>query len=508
MMPTYPEPFWRDSVPFDQYDPLDKDIEADVVIVGGGITGITTGYLLQQEGMNVVILEASQILNGTTAHTTAKITAQHNIIYNEFMNHFGKEKARDYYEANMQAKAFIQDLIEKHDIDCDFKEQDAVIYATSNQSRMDLETEWDAYEKLGIDSEFLEDIPLPIDHVKGALVMKNQAQFHPLKYLKHLVDDFIKRGGKIYEKTTAVDVQEEARPKVITKPGYKAAAQYVISASHFPFYDFKGAYYSRMYASRSYVIGVKTREKFPGGMYLSADEPTRSLRTATYKGEEIVIVAGENHKTGHDTDTIKHYEALQDFANQKLGIKEFLYRWSAQDLTTLDKVPYIGRITANEPSILIATGFRKWGMTTSTVAAQLVTDIILRKDNPFEELYSPSRFKADPGLRRFVSQNLDVAGHFIKGKVGMKSKSTEDLENGEGAVVKIDGERAGAYKDENGKLYVVNTTCTHMGCELEWNSGEHTWDCPCHGSRFSIEGDIIEGPAERPLSQIDVDDGA
>ncbi|WP_044162549.1 FAD-dependent oxidoreductase [Virgibacillus sp. MSP4-1] len=505
-MPSFPEPFWKDSVEFDHFDSLDKDTEADVVIVGGGITGITTGYLLQKEGMKVVILEASNILNGTTGHTTAKITAQHDIIYDELIQHFGLDKAHDYYEANMRAKTFMEDTIKEHDIDCDYKEQDAIIYATSDQTQMNLETEWKAYEQLGIERDFLDDVPLPID-VKGALVMKNQAQFHPIKYLKHLVDDFLQNGGTIYEKTTAVDVQEEARPKVITRPGHKVAAQYVISASHFPFYDFKGGYFSRMYASRSYVLGIKANKEFPGGMYLSADQPTRSLRSASYNGEEMIIVGGESHKTGHGTNTMKHYEALQDFANRTFGIQEFLYRWSAQDLTTLDKVPYIGRFKSNEPNILIATGFRKWGMTTSTAAAQLLADIILKKDNPSEELYRPSRFKADPSLRKFVSQNLGVAGHFVKGKVGMTSKSIDDLNPEEGAVVKVDGERAGAYKDKNGKLYVVNTTCTHMGCELEWNNGEHTWDCPCHGSRFSIEGDVIEGPAERPLSQLDVEEG-
>ncbi|MRG86308.1 FAD-dependent oxidoreductase [Salinibacillus xinjiangensis] len=504
-MPTFPEPYWRDSVEFESFEPLEEDIEADAVVVGGGITGITTAYLLQKEGMNVVILEASNILNGTTGHTTAKLTAQHDVIYDEFISHLGKEKARLYYEANMDAKKFVQDTIEEHGIDCDFKEQEAIIYATSQQSLANLENEWNAYKKLGIDSDFVDSIPVDIEDVKGALVMKNQAQFHPLKYLKHLVDDFLQRGGKIYEKTTAVDILEEARPRVMTRNGKKATCHYVISCSHFPFYDFKGAYFSRMYADRSYVIGIKANKEYPGGMYLSADQPTRSLRSATINGEEMIIVGGEGHKTGHATNTMKHYEALQQFANQTFGIKEFLYRWSAQDLTTLDKVPYIGHITSNDPSILVATGFRKWGMTTSTVASLLMSDMILKKDNPYMELYDPARFNADPSVRKFVSQNLDVAGHFVKGKVGLKSKAIDDIQEGEGAVVKIDGNRAGAYKDQNGKLYVVDTTCTHMGCELEWNNGEHTWDCPCHGSRFSIEGEVVEGPAETPLPKIDVD---
>jgi glycine/D-amino acid oxidase-like deaminating enzyme/nitrite reductase/ring-hydroxylating ferredoxin subunit len=504
-MPKYPESYWRATVELPAFETLKEDSKADIVIVGGGITGITTGYLLQKEGFNVVILEAGRILNGTTGHTTAKITAQHDIIYDEYINHLGKEHARLYYEANMEALEFIKKTIEENNIECDFTIQDAIIYSTSEFTLDQLQTEAKAYEKLGIDFDFLDELPLNIE-IKGALVMKNQAQFHPLLYLKHLVDDFIQRGGKIYENTTAIDVLEEFKPSVITREGLHVTADYVISCSHFPFYDFKGGYFARMYADRSYVIGVKTKEPYPGGMYLSADQPTRSLRSVTIDGEEIVLVGGESHKTGHDKNTMKHYEALEQFAKETLGIEKFLYRWSAQDLTTLDKLPYIGHITSNEPNIFVATGFRKWGMTTSTVAGLLLKDLIMKKPNSFAKVYDPSRFHADPSIRQFIGQNLDVAGHFIKGKIFLPNQNASHLKPGEGAIVRINGKRAGAYKDEEGKFHIVDTTCTHMGCELEWNNGEHTWDCPCHGSRFSIDGDVIEGPAERPLDKINVEE--
>jgi Rieske Fe-S protein len=234
-------------------------------------------------------------------------------------------------------------------------------------------------------------------------------------------------------------------------------------------------------------------------MYISADSPTRSIRYTPIDGENLIIIGGENHKTGQGIDTIKHFEALEAFAEDVFGIKKYDYRWSAQDLVTLDKVPYIGPITSEREHILVATGFKKWGMTTGTVAGRLLADYVLNNENPYKELYSPSRFHADPDLQSLVSTNVDVAKHLIKGKLEIVPGDPDDLTDGEGSVVMYNGQRAGAYKDENGKLYIVDTTCTHLGCECEWNHAEKTWDCPCHGSRYAYSGDVIEGPAKKAL---------
>mgnify|MGYP001264845794 CR=1 FL=1 len=363
-MPAYPKSLWRDTVDLPSFESLKVDMKTDVVVVGGGITGITTAYLLQKEGFEVVLLEAGKVLNGTTGHTTAKITAQHDIIYDEFISHLGLIDAHRYYEANMKAIEFIEKIVTENNIECDFKKQDAIIYAATPESMQRLEMERDAYEKLEIEYEWLNDIPFDIE-VKGALAMKNQAQFHPLLYLKHLLQAFVDNGGKVFENTTAVDVKEELKPKVVTLKGNLIECHYVISASHFPFYEFKGGYFARFKVERSYLIGMKMKDTFPGGMYISADDPIRSLRSAHIDGEEIVLIGGENHKTGHESDTMKHYEALERFAKSNFTVEEFKYRWSAQDLTTLDKLPYIGHITSNDSSILVAAGYRKWGMTSS-----------------------------------------------------------------------------------------------------------------------------------------------
>ena len=501
-MPQFPEPFWREiSLP--PFEKLTENLTVDVAIVGGGITGITAGYLLRKEGLKVAILEAGTILNGTTGHTTAKITAQHGLIYDELIQHFGEEKARLYYQSADNALNFVKKTIQEKSIDCDFSEEDAFIYSITDEYASKIQKEADAYQTLGINGSLLTSIPFDIP-VKNALMMKGQAQFHPLKYLKQLVLDFIEAGGLIFEQTTATDIEEGDDPKIITREGHRVSCKYVISASHFPFFDGMGLYFTRMYAERSYIIGVKTKKPYPGGMYISADDPTRSLRYTPVNGEPLVLIGGENHKTGQGPDTMLHYLALEAFAEKTLGIEEYVYRWSAQDLITLDKVPYIGPVTADKPNILVATGYRKWGMTNGTTAAMLLTDIILKKENPYRDLFSPSRFKkADPDIKKFISFNANVAGHLLKGKLEFVPKDPSDLQNDEGSVVMVNGKRAGAYKDPEGKLHIVDTTCTHLGCECEWNHGERTWDCPCHGSRYSYDGEVLNGPTEKPLRKIE-----
>jgi glycine/D-amino acid oxidase-like deaminating enzyme/nitrite reductase/ring-hydroxylating ferredoxin subunit len=501
-LPQFPEPYWRKSANLPSFQKLTGDTEADVVIVGGGITGITAAYLLVKEGLQVTLLEAGSILNGTTGHTTAKITAQHGLIYDELISHFGKEKAKLYYQASMDALSFIKTTVKDQQIECDLNEEDAYLYTNSSNYTQKIINELKAYEKLGIEGEFLSEIPIPVK-MKAAIVMKKQAQFHPLKYLSKLVEYLSQNGCSIYENTTAVDIEKGERPVVTTRDDHKITCRNVIISSHFPFFDKTGAFFARMYAERSYVLGVKTEKEFPGGMYINAEQPTRSLRYAEMDGEKLVLFGGESHKTGHAMNTIKLYESLAEFAQETFGIKEIPYRWSAQDLITLDKIPYIGPITANNPNIYVATGYRKWGMTNGTTAAMLITDLILKKENRYEELFTPSRFNADPSLRKVVTQNLQVAKDLIEGKLELPAKYPEELGTDEGAAVTVNGKRAGAYKDEEGKLYIVDTTCRHMGCELEWNNGERTWDCPCHGSRYSYKGEVVEGPAEVPLKQIE-----
>jgi glycine/D-amino acid oxidase-like deaminating enzyme/nitrite reductase/ring-hydroxylating ferredoxin subunit len=500
-LPQFPEPYWRSSVSLPTFPKLTADIDAEVAIVGGGITGLTSAYLLAKAGVKVAVIDAGNILNGTTGHTTAKITAQHGLIYDELINTLGFEAAKLYYQANSEALQFMRNLVKEENIDCELTNQDAYVYTNSDEYTSQLQNEYQAYEKLGIESDYTTSIEMPFK-IKSAIIMKNQAQFHPLKYLLHLTNKITELGGKIFELTTAIDIENGNEPKVLTKNGFSISCRQMIIASHFPFEDKLGFYFARMYASRSYVIAAKTQKEFPGGMYINAEKPTRSLRYTNINGEQLVLFIGENHRTGIGESMIQHYEALEAFAEETFGVKEILYRWSTQDLKTLDKVPYIGRLTENNQNIFVATGFRGWGMTHGTVASLLITDLILGNSNRYEEIYSPQRFHADPDIKKFISYNADVAKHLIKGKLEISSVDPDYLTPDEGSVVMINGQRAGAYKDTEGQLHIVDTTCTHMGCELVWNTGERSWDCPCHGSRFSYLGDVLEGPAEKPLKKI------
>ncbi|SEA73743.1 Glycine/D-amino acid oxidase [Thalassobacillus cyri] len=499
-----PEPLWREDTKLKKFDPLEKDATAEVVIVGGGITGITTAYLLAKEGRDVALLEGSELLNGTTGHTTAKITAQHDLIYYELMQHFGKEGALAYYKANDEALRFIRGTVKQNQIDCNLQTEDACIYSTTDNYTRKLDKEYQAYQELGIPCEYKNEVSIDVD-VQQALYMKDQSHFHPLKYLSFLLDEFIKNGGKVYENTVAVDVERDPELCVVTKDGHRVSCDNIVSCSHFPFYDGTGFYFARMHADRSYVVAIEPEQEYAGGMYLSVDQPVRSVRKSSYEGKEILLIGGESHRTGEGVDTDFHYRALEEFASETFGIKKKLFQWSAQDLFTLDKVPYIGQITKNKDHIYVATGYKKWGMTSGTAAALLLRDQITGKKNPYTELFSPSRFQADPSLKKFFSNNLNVASHLLEGKSERVGFSHEALKKGEGGVIQYNGERAGAYKDEDGQVYLVDTTCTHMGCEVEWNSGEHSWDCPCHGSRFSIEGDVMEGPAKQPLKRLSID---
>lgn len=502
-IPQFPEPYWRDGVDFPEFKQLDGDLETDVVIVGGGITGITAAYLLVKEGVKVALIDAGKLLNGTTGHTTAKISAQHDIIYDELISHFGINKARLYYEANSNAKEFIKNTINELNIDCDFSEQDAYLYTTEEQSIQKIEKEFQAYQKLNIDGNIINEIPFDIKIFKG-LVMKNQAQFHPLKYLTHLVRFIADKGGLIFENTVAVNIErDENKATVLTRDGHRVTGNGVLSCTHFPFYEGTGFYFTRLHADRSYVLAAKTNMEYPGGMYLSIDKPNRSIRYTPVDGENLLIIGGESHKSGQGVDTMEHYKALEKFAKDVFQLDQFDYRWSTQDLATLDKLPYVGEITSGVHNILIATGYRKWGMTNGTAAALLLADMALNKDNPYQTVYTPSRFYADPSLQKFFKENIDVAKHLIKGKFEVSNKQAEELANDEGGIIMMNGARKGAYRDTEGKLHIVDTTCTHVGCEVNWNDGERTWDCPCHGSRFSYTGEVMEGPAEKPLQRED-----
>ncbi|QXE00200.1 FAD-dependent oxidoreductase [Terribacillus sp. DMT04] len=494
--------YWREKTNIPQFESLRYDAESEIVIVGGGITGIVTGYMLAQEGKQVTILEADALYSGTTGYTTAKLTAQHGLIYDEYMQHFNTDIAKTHYEACMDAIAFVKDTAKKHTIDCHLTEQDAYIYTKEKQNIQKLEKEFEAYQKLGITGELTDTIPLSFE-VEKALVMKNQYQYHPLQFLNGLLQAFLEKGGKVYTNTPVDTIEEGSEPVVVTKTGLKVTCQKIISASHWPFYDGMGFYFARLYQDRSYVVAAKPKDTYPGGMYINADTPSRSVRSIdTEEHGTLLLIGGESHRTGEGHPEEKYYKELTDYAAY-LGTETPLYMWSAQDIVTLDNLPYIGYISKGKDNIFVATGYRKWGMTSSIVAALEISSLISSGISRYKNIYQPSRFQADPDVGSLTKNVMEVAKEFVIGKLEQPYEYVPHLKPGEATKVRTNGLLLGVYKDETGEIHQVDTTCTHMKCEVNWNSAESSWDCPCHGSRFTGTGEVIEGPAKKPLKKLD-----
>ena len=487
-------PLWLDTVSIPHFSTLTHDLQVDICIVGAGITGITLAYLLKDTDLKVALIDSDRVLHGTTAYTTAKVTMQHDLVYDELIQYYGEYSAQCYANAQKQAIEFISQNVKQLNIDCDFEEKFAAIY-TKNKKYVPLfEREFEAYQKLGLDGRLVDKLDLPFP-IEKALVLDHQAQFHPLKYLVALLNEIKKHPNiEVYEHLPATDIKKQTDDYVVeTESTVKIQAKKVVQTSHFPFFDDLALLFAKIEPSYSYLIACEAAKCHPEGMYISYEKPTRSVRT--YK--DLLIIGGEDHRTGVDVDHKQSYQALEQFAHTHFHVENVPYEWSTEDYETIDKIPFIGRLHEDD-NIYVATGFRKWGMTNSTVAALLLRDLLLGKENPYEFLFQPGRKNLKAQLKNLILYNAEVAYELIKGKL-KSPQSLESLNRGEGMVISTDEGKYGVYKNEEDELFVVDITCPHLGCELNFNSAECTWDCPCHGSRFSYKGEIITGPAHYSL---------
>ncbi len=493
---------WLKDGDMNNFDILKNDESCDILIVGAGIAGITTAYLLSELGLNVILIDKTTPLNLTTGNTTAKFTFQHDITYSKIIKNYGIEEAKLYYDAQMEAMNFAEDLIVKNNIQCDFNKTYAMIYAETKSDFKEVKKEYDAYKQLNIPCELVEILPYGIKGV-GGLKVYNQFVVNPVKYLTFMIDQMKKRNVKIFKDTKAVDtIVGENYTTVVLASGNKIKANKLVVATGYPYYDAGGMYFARLEPYRSYLAAFSGATD-EGGMLITNSSSPYSMRFSNTDGINYLLVGGRGHKVGQEDSAIKSYEDLISFAKKYFNLTKVDYRWSAQDYETLDKIPYIGNINSKSKGIYVATGFRKWGMTNGTFSAILLSSLIKGKESKYEELFNPSRGEVRENLGKLMSVNLNVAKELIKGKVAKDEMKLEDIKNDEGGIIKYNGKRTGAYKDKHGKLYLVDSTCTHLGCELEYNNAERTFDCPCHGSRFSYEGKVIEGPAILDLNIID-----
>ncbi len=485
-------PYWILSSEGKTYEPLKEDLATDYLIIGGGLAGITCLYMLTKAGLNVSLIDANRIGYGSSGRNTGKATAQHDDIYSKIEKNYGLDKAKQYYHINTNAIQFIEDRTKEDHIDCQFKRLPAYLFTQDTGYVEKMEKEFDLYQKLGIDCSFEKELPIPLD-VLCALKMKNQAQFHPKRYLDALAEQCIQQGGKIFENTRVVDFQPGIKCTINLENEKKIEAKKVIITSHYPCYDGMGFYFARLKPDRSYIVGVEL-ESFPDAHMINIENPTISLRYIPE--EKVLMVAGEDHKVGHKDED--HYQKLKDFARDVFKTEAVKFQWSAQDYKTHDYVPYIGYLNSDYKNIYVATGFNKWGLTNSAAAAMVISNLILDDASDYEALFSNVRVK-DIVSFNFVKENVDMAVQWLGGKLNMGEAELPE-EKGVGVIVNVNGKRCGYYRDEEDNIYLVDTSCTHMSCELRWNSQEKTWDCPCHGSRFDYKGNILEGPAELRLN--------
>lgn len=431
------ESLWEQTSRHTGFERLEQNMKTKVLIIGGGMAGVLCAYLLHQSGVPYVLLEAETIGSGITKNTTAKITSQHGLLYDKLIREFDVGRARQYLDANQAALQKYRELC--RDIDCGFEEKNAYVYSLDDRRK--IERELTALEKLGFRGEFTDRLPLPFS-VAGGIRYPNQAQFHPLKFLSAL-----SKGLHIYEHTP---VRELVGTTAMADHG-RVTAEKVIVTTHFPFLNKHGSFFLKLYQHRSYVIALENGPQVDG-MYV--DEAQTGMSFRNY--ENLLLLGGGDHRTGKKGGG---WQELRDFARRHYPGATEKYHWATQDCMTLDGVPYIGPYSASTSGLYVATGFNKWGMTSSMVSAMILCDLVQGKRNPYAEVFSPSRTILRPQL----------------------------AVNGFEALVSL--------------LTPSPRRCPHLGCALKWNPQEHTWDCPCHGSRFTEDGRLIDNPATGDLKK-------
>ena len=472
------ESVWSKEVEIPERSPLKEDLKVEIVVIGGGMAGILTAYALKCQGKEVVVLEADRIAGGQTRNTTAKLTCQQGMIYDKLIKHYGKEEAAVYARANKVAIDAFEWLVQEKKIECEFKRVPAYLYSVKDDKK--LRREAIAAHYLGIPAFFTKETDLPFD-LKGAVCFENQAQFHPLLFIKEISKEL-----KIYEKTKALSVKGHE----IKTEGGTVRAEHIIFATHYPITNIPGFYFLRQHQERSYVLAVEGIEK-PEGIYYSVDKKGLSIRST----EEFVLLGGCAHRTGKNERGGK-YEELRNIAGKYFPDFEERAHWSAQDCMPHDGLPFMGRYSVFRPYWYVATGFQKWGMTSSMLAAFIICDQICGRKNPYEKLFSPRRLHIFAGAKAFLKDVGESIKGLAKGAFHMPIREMDALPKGHGGIVRIGLKRYACYKDEQGKVYKISAKCPHMGCELEWNPDELSWDCPCHGSRYDYRGKLLDCPAQ------------
>ncbi|TDD27728.1 FAD-dependent oxidoreductase [Kribbella turkmenica] len=485
---------WPATATLPEYDGIHADKHADVVVVGGGLIGLTTALYLQQEGADVVLLEAGRVGARTSGNTTGKVTSQHSAIYADLLDRHGASKAGRYATANQAAVDEVAALADRLGIDCELVRTPAFVYSTRADSP--LRREADVAAALGLPARFVDpgELGLP---VKAAEVVRfdDQVQLHPARYLAGLAAAFTQAGGRIFENSRVNELNTDHDIQAVTARGPLVRANHAVVATLLPI-GLTGGYFARTRPSRSCGIAVRLPVEAPSGMAISVDSPVRSTRPWPGGGRTGLIVVGSDEEADAETT----YQGLVDWVGSTWDFEVVPeYRWSAHDYSTPDLLPFVGK--APGTPLLVATGMDKWGLTNGTVAAGILRDLVLDRENPAAGVYDAGRIGDVQAVAKLVKDNLHVGKEFAAGHLGRLKGGADHLEVGQGGLLtRDDGSTVGAYRDHDGELHTVDPVCTHLGCPLRWNQADTTWDCNCHGSRFGYTGEVLDGPTTKPLT--------
>lgn len=474
----------------------------DTLIVGAGITGVTTALMLQKAGQRCLIVEARNIAFGTTGGTTAHLNTFFDATYPEIEHDFGTEAAKLVAQGGKEAISIVKGFVENLNIDCDFEYKTGWLYSQSEKESKELNDILESAQEAGVDVGVAAQngVPIVCDQV---IAFENQAQFHPLKYLQALVKEFKSLGGVLIEgnriqKSSFNDGIHTAEAELGS-----FRARNLFYATHIPpgvnLLSFRCAPY------RSYVLGARLRDdNYPEGLSYDMQEPYHYLRTHVIDGQKYLIVGGEDHKTGHG-DPVKSFENLRDYTESYFNIESIDYQWSAQYYSSVDGLPYIGKLPGVTEDIYVATGFNGNGMTFGTLSAKVISDLILENESAYSGLFDPARMKPIAGFTEFVKENVDVAWRFVADRFSAEDMpSLQDLEPGQGMVTVYGDDQVAIYKDELGNITALNPVCTHAGCIVHFNDAEQSWDCPCHGGRYDLTGKVLTGPPTKNLESVPV----
>jgi glycine/D-amino acid oxidase-like deaminating enzyme/nitrite reductase/ring-hydroxylating ferredoxin subunit len=496
-------PCWLESV-LPTFDRLDRDDTADVVIVGGGITGLTAAYLLALAGRSVRVVERRRLAEVDTGHTTAHVTMVTDARLTDLLKRFGRDHAQAAWDAGLAAMAQIDEAVHDERIPCDFAWVPGYLHSAAREpaasERRALEDEAAAAVDLGFDATFVDAVPW---HGGPGVHFADQVRFHPRKYLAGLVTAITARGGKIYERTEADEFS--VSPLGVRANGHAISCADIVIATHTPLVGNAGMTRATLLQTKlalytSYVVaGRAPKGKVPDALFWDTDSPYHYLRMVPGEKDDLLIFGGEDHKTGQADDQIARYERLERRLLTLAPSVELTHRWSGQVIETPDGLPYIGATADHQ---YMATGFGGNGMTFGTLGGMMAADRVLGKPNPWTDLFDPAR-KTLRSAWNYLRENKDYPYYLIRDRfAGAEGRSLREVSRGEGRIIEYQGQQAAVSRQENGAVQAVSAVCTHMACLVDWNEAERTWDCPCHGSRFAADGSVLAGPAESPLPPI------